>query len=75
MPELYDPRRVEDEREMIENAIKMSVQGERGNKDKIIKEHRLKYQQYWDKSHAAKLSNIRKYDLSEFRYKDINKNP
>ena len=24
-PELYDPRRVEEEREMIENAIKRSV--------------------------------------------------
>lgn len=25
VPELYDPRRVEEEREMIENAIKRSV--------------------------------------------------
>ena len=28
-PELYDPRRVEEEREMIENAIRKSVEGER----------------------------------------------
>jgi hypothetical protein len=28
-PELYDPRRVEEEREMIENAIRRSVEGER----------------------------------------------
>ena len=48
---------------------------EQCNKEKVQKEHRLKYQQYWDKSHAAKLSNIRKYDLSRFRFKDVNKHP
>lgn len=74
MPELYDPKRVAEEREMIENAIRRSVEGER-SKDKVSREHRLKYQKYWEKSHAAKLSNIRKYDLTEFRYKDIDKNP
>lgn len=75
MPELYDPRRVEDEREMIENAIKRSVQGER-SKDKIVKEHETKYKKFWDRDHAAKLSNIRKYDnIKDFRYKDIHKNP
>ena len=73
-PELYDPRRVQDERELIENAIKKSVQGER-SKDKLEKEHNLKYKVYWEKSHAAKLSDIRKYDLSYARTKDINKNP
>lgn len=74
MPELYDPRRVAEEREMIENAIRRSVEGER-SKDKVMREHKNKYQKYWEKSHAAKLSGIRKYDLSEFRFKDIDKNP
>lgn len=75
MPELYDPRRVEDEREMIENAVKRSVQGER-SKDKLVKEHEHKYKKFWDKDHAAKLSSIRKYDyIQDFRYKDIHKNP
>ena len=75
MPELYDPKRVAEEREMIENALKRSVEGEGGQKEKVEREHRLKYQKYWEKSHAAKLSGIRKYDLSEFRYKDIDRNP
>ena len=35
----------------------------------------MKYKQYWDKDHAASLSNIKKYDLSYARFKDINKNP
>ncbi len=75
IPELYDPRKVEEEREMIENAIKHSEQGER-QKENARKEHNIKkYQKYWEKSHAAKLSEIRKYDLSQFRFKDINKNP
>ncbi|CDW91695.1 UNKNOWN [Stylonychia lemnae] len=73
-PELYDPRRVQEERDFIENAIKRSVQGE-GSKDKVEKEHNLKYKKYWDKDHAASLSNIRKYDLSYARFKDLNKNP
>ena len=58
---------------MIENAIKKSVQGER-SKDKVEKEHNLKYKHYWE-SHAAKLSNIKKYDLSYARTKDIGRNP
>ena len=40
-----------------------------------MKEHRNKYQKYWEKDHAAKLSTVRKYDLTEFRYKDLHKNP
>ena len=59
---------------MIENAIKRSVQGER-SKDKVMKEHKIKYEKYWENSHAAKLSSIKKYDLTQFRYKDIHKNP
>jgi len=35
----------------------------------------MKYKKYWDKDHAASLSNIKKYDLSYARFKDINKNP
>ena len=54
-PELYDPRRVQEEREMIDNATNKNVQGE-SSKDKLAKEHNQKYQLYWDKSHAAKLS-------------------
>jgi hypothetical protein len=42
MPELYDPRRVAEEREMIENAMRRSVEGER-SKDKVEREHRNKY--------------------------------
>lgn len=42
-------------------------------KERSVKSN--KYQKYWDTSHSAKLSKIRKYDLTEFRYKNINKNP
>lgn len=73
-PELYDPRKVIEEREMIDNAIRQSVHGERP-KDKVEKEHNLKYKKYWEKDHAAHLSNVKKYDLSYARYKDIHKNP
>ena len=38
-PELHDPRRVEEEREMIENAYKKSIEGE-GPMDKLKKEHK-----------------------------------
>lgn len=72
-PELYDPRRVAEERDMIENAMKRSVQGER-SKDKLEKEHHMKYGKYWEKDHAAKLSTM-KYDFSYARFKDINRNP
>jgi hypothetical protein len=48
---------------MIENAMRRSVEGERSS-DKVKKEHRNKYEKYWEKSHAAKLSNIKKYDLT-----------
>lgn len=59
---------------MIENAFRRSVEGER-SEDKVMKEHKNKYEKYWEKSHAAKLSKIKKYDLSEFRYKDLGRNP
>lgn len=74
MPELYDPKKVEEERQMIDNAVYRNAEGETA-KDKVKKEHRNKYERFWEKSHSAKLSNIRRYDLSEFRYKDIDKNP
>lgn len=54
--------------------MKKSVEGDR-NKIKVMKEHKHKYQKYWDKSHSAKLSTLRKYDLSEARYRNINKDP
>ena len=73
-PELHDPRRVEEEREMIENAYKKSIEGE-GPMDKLKKEHKQKYEKFWEKDHAAKLSKVKKYDLAQYRFKDINKNP
>lgn len=43
-PELYDPRKVDEERDMIENAIKKTVHGNRqSNIEKIKKEHKMKY--------------------------------
>ena len=73
-PELYDAQRVEDEREMIENALLKTPEGE-GHKAKIEKEMESKYAWFWRKDHASKLSKIKKYDLQDFRYKDIHKNP
>ena len=73
-PELYDARRVEEEREMIENALLKTPEGE-GHKAKIEKEMETKYGWFWRKDHASKLSKIRKYDLQEYRFKDIHKNP
>lgn len=74
-PELHDPNLVEEERAFIEEVEKKSKQGGEKLKENILKGYRYKYEKYWEKSHAAKLSEIKKYDLTPFRYKDINKNP
>jgi hypothetical protein len=68
VPELYDPRRVAYERDMIEEGMLKSELSERAKeKMKITREHNMKYQKYWDKSYTAKLSGIKKYDLKEAR--------
>ena len=69
-PELYDPRRVAYEREMMDEGIlKTEISDKVKNQMRVEREHRLKYLKVWEKSHAAKLSGIRKYDLSEAREK------
>ena len=65
---------MEEEREMIENALLKTPEGE-SHKAKIEKEMESKYSWFWRKDHASKLSKIKKYDLSEYRYKDLHKNP
>lgn len=37
--------------------------------------HEAKYAKYWQTSHAAKLSNLKKYDLGEARLKYVEKSP
>jgi hypothetical protein len=74
-PELYDHDQAQNEKELINEAMKHIVL-ESPTKDKERSSPRPnKYQKYWDTSHSAKLSKIRKYDLTEFRYKNIHKNP
>jgi hypothetical protein len=41
-----------------------SLQGAEKAKENVLKNHRIKYEKYWEKSQAAKLSEIRKYDLT-----------
>jgi len=42
---------------------------------KLERAHEDKYAKHWKTSHAAKLSNLKKYDLGEARLKYIAKSP
>lgn len=67
-PELFDERKATNERDLIERAMETSELSDRTkNQMRVEKDHRLKYQKFWEKSHAAKLSDIRRYDLTEAR--------
>jgi len=72
-PELYDPIRVAEEREMIENAIKETAHGGERSHEKLEKDN--KYKKYWERHNADKFMKQKTYDLTYARYKDINKNP
>ena len=73
-PELYEEEKAVEEKKLVDE-ITIKSSRESRIKIKIQKQHELKYANFWSTNHAAKLSNIRKYDLSEARYKYIEKSP
>jgi len=74
IPELYNEEAIERERQSMEPYFRRSSKGNR-LKIKVEKEHQQKYERYWQKSHSAKLSTLKKYDLSEAKYKELWKCP
>ena len=49
--------------------LKSELSDRTKNQMRVEREHRLKYLKVWEKSYAAKLSRVKKYDLTYAREK------
>ena len=86
-PKLYNEELAIEEKQIIVSDMNKCIDG--GGPDlekfikrqKIIKEHTIKYGKIWEKSHVCKLSNMKKYKpgtLESYKFRredDLNRNP
>lgn len=74
VPELYNEQLALQEKADVDRATLRSKKGQR-IRLKLERAHQDKYGKLWQNSHAAKLSNLRKYDLTEARLKYVHNSP